>query len=122
MLLSTRVSVQITYRDLTHTDAIDAYVRKRADKLGRFAARIIACRVAVEAPHRHKHHGRHYRVRIDLAIPGAELVVARCPDIGREHEDPYAAIDDAFAHAGRLLHEHARRLRTDARASGRRAS
>jgi ribosomal subunit interface protein len=116
------VQVQITYRDLGRTDAIDAYVRKRANKLATFAPRITACRVAVDAPHRHKQHGRHYRVRIDLAIPGAELVVARCPDIGREHEDPYAAIDDAFAHAGRLLHEHARRRRTDDRSSGRRAN
>jgi ribosomal subunit interface protein len=115
------LSVQITYRDLERTDAIDAYVRKRAQKLQTFATHIIACRVAVEAPHRHKQHGRHYRVRVDMAIPGAELVVARCPDVGREHEDPYAAIDDAFAHAGRQLHEHARRRRTDERSNGRRA-
>ena len=114
------IPVQITYRDLSHSDAIDAYVRKRADKLATFMTRIVACRVALEAPHRHKQRGRHYRVRIDLAIPGAELVVARNPDSGREHEDPYAAIDDAFAHAGRRLYEFARRRRNDARTSSRR--
>ncbi|HZU85363.1 MAG TPA: HPF/RaiA family ribosome-associated protein [Polyangiaceae bacterium] len=116
------IPVRITYRDLERSDAIDAYVRKRASKLGTFDARIVACRVAVEAPHRHKHHGRHYRVRIELSIPGAEVVVARCPDAGRTHEDPYAAIDDAFSQAGRRLHEHARRRRADERSPARSAS
>ena len=115
------VPVQITHRDLKRSEAIDAYIHKRADKLARFAARIVACRVAIEAPHRHKQRGRHYRVRIDLAIPGAEFVIARCPDADREHEDAYAAIDDAFAHASRKLHEFARRRRTT-RAHGRDAT
>jgi ribosome-associated translation inhibitor RaiA len=105
------ILVQIVYREVERSDAIDAHVRKHVDKLEARAGRLVSCKVALEAPHRHKHHGRHYRVRIDLAVPGAELVVDRCPDAGREHEDAYASIDAAFGLAVRRLDDHARRGR-----------
>jgi putative sigma-54 modulation protein len=106
------IPVQIVYRDIDRTDAIDAYIRKHLDKLGgTHAGQVTSCRVALEAPHRHKQHGRHYRVRIDMTVPGAELVVDRNPDAGRGHEDAYAAIDDAFDHALRRVVEHIRRAR-----------
>lgn len=108
-------SPRITFRDVDRTDALEAYVRRRAEKLDTFAADIIGCAVVVEAPHRHKHHGRHYRVRIDLAVPGAELVADRCTDEGHGHDDAYAAIDDAFEHAGRVLRDHAERRRAGQR-------
>ncbi len=75
--------LHITFRDVERSDALEARVHRRADKLGAFDERIVTCRVAIEAPHRHKHHGRHYRVRIDFAVPGAELVADRCPDEGQ---------------------------------------
>ena len=105
------IPVHIVYRDVERTDAIDAYIRRHVEKLHAHAERAISCHVALEAPHRHKQHGRHYRVRIDLALPGAELVVDRCPDGSRGHEDAYAAIDDAFDHALRRAGEHSRRAR-----------
>jgi ribosome-associated translation inhibitor RaiA len=110
------IPVQIVYRDFERTDAVDAYIRKHLDKLGgTHAGHVVSCRVALEAPHRHKQHGRHYRVRIDMTVPGAELVVDRSPDEGRLHEDAYAAIDDAFDHALRRVVEHVRRARELAR-------
>ncbi len=98
--------LHITFRDVERSDALEARVHRRVDKLGAFDERIVACRVAIEAPHRHKHHGRHYRVRINLAVPGAELVADRCPDDGQRSEDVCAAVDRAFDHVARLLHEH----------------
>jgi ribosomal subunit interface protein len=105
------IPVHIVYRDVERSDAIDAYIRKRFEKLEAHAGRVLSCHVALEAPHRHKHHGRHYRVRIDLGIAGAELVVDRCPDADRHHEDAYAAIDDAFDNALRRVEDHTRRAR-----------
>ncbi len=105
------IPVHIVYRDVPRSDAIDTYIRKHVDKLGAHSERVVSCHVALEAPHRHKQHGRHYRVRIDLALPGAELVVDRTPDAGRNHEDAYAAIDDAFDHALRRMDDHTRRSR-----------
>jgi ribosomal subunit interface protein len=103
--------LQITFRNLDTSDAVANYVRERAAKLERFHPRITGCHVALEAPHRHKRHGYHYRVRIDLAVPGGELVVSRHEDAKTNLEDLYAAIDAAFDGAQRLLEEHLRKRR-----------
>lgn len=101
--------LRITFRDLERTEAIEASVRRHAEKLLTFEARITSCDVAIEAPHRHKHHGRHYRVRVNLAVPGASVIADRNPDDGQSHEDVYSAIDDAFACAARELRDRAER-------------
>ena len=102
-------TLQITFRDIPPSEAIDSYVRRRAEKLETTEGRLVACHVAIEAPHRHKHHGRHYRVRVDVSVPGAALVVDRNPDESRDNEDVYAAIDQAFDNAVRRLREAKRR-------------
>jgi ribosomal subunit interface protein len=107
------MSVQITFRDIPHSDALEAYVRERATKLDTFSTRITGCHVAIEAPHRHQQTGRHYRVRIDLIVPGGEVVVSHAPDEDTTNEDAYAAIDEAFDRLGRRLEDHVRRQRGD---------
>jgi ribosome-associated translation inhibitor RaiA len=101
--------VQVTFRNLPPSARLTAHVHDRAAKLGTFFGRIQGCRVAIEAPHTHQHHGFHYRVRVDLMVPGAELVAGHgdhpC------YEDPYAAVNGAFKHAERLLKSHAERQR-----------
>ena len=105
------IPVQITFRGLDVSPAVDEYVRKRAAKLATFFDRITHCRVAVEGPPHHKKHGGNYRVRVDLTVPRAELVVTRAPDENVDHQDVYAAVDDAFDSAGRVLQDHVRRQR-----------
>jgi ribosomal subunit interface protein len=99
--------LQVTFRDIPHSDALDAYVREKAGKLDTFHRHISSCRVAVESPHKHQSHGRSYRVRIDMKVPGAELVAGQ----GKNVEDAYAAVDEAFHDAERLLKSHASKLR-----------
>jgi ribosomal subunit interface protein len=103
--------LQVTIRDIGRSDAIEHYVRKRAAKLQTFFPRITSCRVAVESPHRHHHSGRHFRVRVDLTVPGGELVVSHAQDENTTNEDAYAAIDEAFGRLGRRLEDHVRRQR-----------
>jgi ribosome-associated translation inhibitor RaiA len=98
--------LHITVRDVQHADALESRVRQHADKLGSLDERIVTCRVAIEAPHRHKRHGRQYRVRINLAVPGAELVADRGLDEAQGAEDVCAAIDRTFDHVARLLRKH----------------
>lgn len=105
--------IQVTFRGIPRSDAIDAYVRDRAAKLETFATRITGCHVAVESPHQHQQSGRPYRVRIDLTVPGGELVVAHAPDEDPTIQDAYAAIDQAFDQMGRRLQDHQRRMRGD---------
>jgi len=103
--------LQITFRDIPPTESIESYVRARAEKLGRFSDRITGCHVTIESPHRHKRHGRHHSVRIDLVVPGNELVVTRDPAERTIHEDLYASIGCAFDDAERMLTDHVRTQR-----------
>ena len=112
-------SLQLTFRDVPPSDAIRSYVRRGIDRLSATGERVIACQISIEAPHRSKHHGRHFRVRLDLAVAGGEIVVDRCPDAGNACADLYAAIDGAFDHAVRRLRERGRRQRATASATRR---
>jgi ribosomal subunit interface protein len=104
--------IKITFRGMFPTEAIVAHVEKRASRLERFFPRLMACHVILEAPHRH-HRGGPTRVSIDMAAQGRELVVSRNPDADRE--DLYAAIDDAFDDAVRVVEGHFRKRRDLAR-------
>ena len=102
---------RITFHGVPHSDAIDEYIHKRAEKLDTLESRIVSCRVAVEHPHRHALHGEQYHIRIDIVVPGAEIVVNRVPDADRAYADLYAAVDAAFDDARRRLYDFIRRRR-----------
>jgi len=101
--------LQISFRDVPHSDALEAEIREKASKLEQFYDRITACRVMVEAPHGHHHKGNLYHVRIDLTVPNAELVVNRSPKNNHAHEDAYVAVRDAFDAAKRQLQDYTRK-------------
>ena len=65
----------------------------------------MSCRVVVESQHRHKRKGNIFHVRIDITVPGNEIIVSRDPHKHREYEDVYVAIRDAFDSAARSLRE-----------------
>lgn len=98
--------LQITFRDMDSSPAIEDRIRAKAEKFDRFYERVIGCRAVVESTQRHKHQGKLYNVRIDLTVPGAEIVATK-----QEHEDVYAAIGDAFDAAFRQLEDYARKQR-----------
>lgn len=101
-----RIPLQVTVRDIPHSEAIETRIREKAEKLERFYERIMSCRVVVDSTQRHKQQGKLYNVRIDLTIPGGELAANRVED-----EDIYVAIRDAFEAAQRQLQDYARRQR-----------
>ncbi len=97
--------VEITFRNIGPSDAIEARIHKEAAKLQRFHQRIISCRVVVSAPDRHKHKGKLYRVRIQIEVPSGNLWINRRSPYDHAHEDVYVAVRDAFAAATRRLEE-----------------
>jgi ribosomal subunit interface protein len=101
--------LEINFRGMDRSDAVEARVREKAAWLESFHDRIMSCRVTVEAPHRHQHKGRIYTVGVDVTVPGAELVVNRDPGADHAHEDVYVAIRDAFDAAKRRLEAHNRK-------------
>ena len=103
------IPLQISFRNMDRSAAVEAKIRDRANKLEKFFGRITSCRVVVEAPERHHHKGKLYHVRIELGMPGKALVVSRYPEDEHAHEDVYVAIRDAFDAVRRQLEDHARK-------------
>lgn len=127
------IPLKITFRNMAPSAALEDAIHEKAAKLDAFFDRIMSCRVIVESPHRHHHKGKAYQVRIDMTVPGGELVINRAPKrlkaktiIDPEapttlltelhepskhaaHEDAYVAIRDAFNAAARKLQDYARR-------------
>lgn len=122
-----QVPLQITFRNMESSPMVEDWIRAEAARLETFYSQIMGCRVAVEVPHRHHRKGSMYHVRIDLTLPGGELVIKRQPNIrnrvrltggaqvkkslevGTPHKNLRLAIDSAFKVAGRRLQDYARR-------------
>lgn len=82
--------VQITVRDLPSSTALDSHIRSKSAKLQQFYSNITSCRVVVEFAQKHKHRGKIYNVRLDVTVPGKEMVTKK------SGEDVYIALRDAF--------------------------
>jgi len=122
-------SLQITYRNVMPLATIEEWIRNEAEKLDTFYHHIVACRVAIHVPHRHHRKGCLYHIRIDLQVPGGEIIVNREPTLASEArvlEYPVAAkhlelhplmknlhlaIKSAFRIAARRLQDYARKQR-----------
>ena len=100
--------LQVTFRGMPPSDALEARIREKAAKLDSLHTGITRCRVVVERRDRHKHQGAQFRVNLDLRIPGHEVVVDRDHD-----EDVYVALRDAFDAGVRQLEDFVRIRRGD---------
>jgi ribosomal subunit interface protein len=103
-----QIPLQITIHDMPPSEALEAHIRDKVQKLDLFFAHITSCRVMVEMPHKHQHQGKQFNVRIELDVPGNEIVVNR-----DHHEDVYVALRDAFDAAKRQLEDYVHRLRRE---------
>ena len=97
-----KIPLQITLRNIAKSESVEAAIRRRAAKLDRYHRNIISCRVVVDIPSRHKHQGKEFVVRLDIKVPGSEIVVTH-----DHHVDLYAALHEAFQSAQRRLEAHA---------------
>ncbi|MEA2695236.1 MAG: hypothetical protein QOJ16_4623 [Acidobacteriota bacterium] len=100
-----QVPLELSARRATLSPQIEADLRARVDKLERYYHRITSCRIAVEGPSNHHQEGGPWRVRIDITVPGNELVA------NKESETLQAATQDAFDAAERQVEEFARKRR-----------
>ena len=101
-----KVPLEISARDVHISDETEGLIREKASKLDRIYDQIIGCRVKVDMPHRSQRSGMTYNVRIDITVPGGELIIKREPD-----EDLHAAIINSFEAAQRRVKEYAEKQR-----------
>ena len=92
--------LNIQFHGMEASAAVETKAREFADKLDAISPDLMACRVNIDLEQKHKTQGRPYGVRIDLTLPGHELVVNKVQD-----EDVYVALRDAFDNMKRQLNE-----------------
>ena len=108
-----QIPAEIVFHRIEPSDAVEQTVRERIDQLERYYGRIISCRVVIDRPHHHHRKGNIYSVRVDLTVPGHEIVVDHSGSTPRHHahEDMHVAVRDAFDAVRRRLEDHVRRMR-----------
>lgn len=104
--------VHIKFHNIPASEAVEAEILKRAEKLQQLTDRIIRCDVTVETSGKHQQQGHLYEVRIDLTVPGTEIALNRI----HPNEDIYVAVRDAFDAATRKLQEHLKIQRGEVKA------
>ena len=114
--------LQITFRNMESSEAVKGWIQEAANKLEEFHGKITGCRVVVEQPNRRRKAGNHYHVRVDLTVPGGEVVVKRQAnfrvlpgrlesrptkrlEVKAPHKDLRQAINDAFDAMQRRLQD-----------------
>ena len=102
---------QVSFDDIPIDEAVRDAALRHIDELEATYDRITGCHVVVAQPHRHHREGRLYSVRVDLIVPGAEIVVNRNHPLDHAHEDVFVAMRDSFDAARRRLEDHVRHLR-----------
>jgi ribosome-associated translation inhibitor RaiA len=107
------VPLQITFRDLPSSMAVEEQIRERAEHLERVFDRLTACRVIVEGRHRPQRAGRVAHLCIELTVPGRTITIGRGAGDLESHDDVFVAVRAAFEAARRRLDRHAQRRRGD---------
>jgi ribosome-associated translation inhibitor RaiA len=105
------IPLQITFRDLPSSAAVEAEIRERAEHLERLFDRVSSCRVIVEGRHRPQRAGKVFHLRVELTLPGKIIAIGNGLAELHPHDDVFVAVRAAFDAARRQLDHHAQRRR-----------
>ncbi len=110
-----QIPIQIAFHGIDKSDAVEARIRERVDKLENYSDRITGCRVVVES--HHKSHSNlntqaaPFHLTIHLSVPGEDLVVRRDPKDTKSHEDIMIALRDSFETMERRLKDYTAKVK-----------
>lgn len=102
------IPLNITFHGMASSEALENHIREKVETLEKRHPNLTRCNVTIEQPHHHKHQGNAFNIRLDLYVPGDEIVVNH-----DAHEDAYVALRDAFNAATRQVVRHAQKKRGD---------
>ena len=91
---------------MDHSPAMDERIRELTAKMENLHPKVTHVHVVVDEADRNKRTGRLFNVRVDVHVPGQDIVATH-----QEHEDPYVAVGNAFDVLTRQLEEHIRKVR-----------
>ena len=89
------VPLQVTYRGMDRSEALEERIAERVDKLTKTGERILDAKVSVEASQPHNR-GHLFSVHAVVRTPHGEFVVSNDKDPTGSHEDAYVAVRDAM--------------------------
>ncbi len=101
---------QIVFRGLDASPALTGLVHDKIAVLERSYDRITSCRVTIEKTDRRGRKGHHFKVAVELEVPGGAIIVNRKPGDTGAHEDVRVALRDSFNAARRQLDDHVRKI------------
>ncbi len=104
------MALQTHFLDMPPSEAVEAKIRARVDRLSRYSKRIQNCEVWL-ASQRRPRKTSVYGVRILLTVPQEAVVV----DLQPSEDDVYLAVRVAFDAARRKLQDYERRRHSDAK-------
>jgi ribosomal subunit interface protein len=107
------MNLQITFRQMDPSPALEQRIRELMSRLEKFSAHMLRCQVIVAAPHQHGRQGALFELRIEITVPGEQIVIDRTHPLHHSHEDPYVALRDLFRAARRRLEDYERKQRLD---------
>jgi ribosomal subunit interface protein len=115
-----QLPVNISYRGIDKSEAIDQLVLEKAARLEKFCDHINRCVVAIEQPNHAHHKGNPFRVRIDVTVSGGhELVADEKQTNNGGHESLAKAVHDAFKTMERELRRVVDKQRHDVKTHAR---
>lgn len=105
-----QIEPQVSFRNVERTDAIDRTILAGIEKLQAVHDRIVSVRITVEDQRGSGIQDHLYRVRIEVTIPGNDVVVKEAPADG-PHPPLEQVLNKAFDAARRGLKENRKRRR-----------
>ena len=97
--------LQITFKGMDSSPALEALIRQRVDHLQTLYPRLVGCRVVVETPHRASETAKvPIAISVEADVPGRGPVIAKDEEYRRESkQDHTAAVNNAFDAVERQL-------------------
>ncbi len=111
-----RPILEVNYRNVDKTTQIENLIEEKLLKLQEVCGDLISCRVSLEMPQQHQRAGNPFRVRLDLKVPGKEIVTVRESGEGDMHDPLPKVVREAFAAARRQLKEYMKRKQGEVKA------
>ena len=100
----------ISYRNIDPSPAVTELVNRRIGVLERISDRITGCDITLDAPQKRKIHGRVFRARVNLHIPGPDFSVSREVAQGSARDDLLLAVNRAFSAAEKHLKSQKKKM------------
>ncbi|MCH2534848.1 MAG: HPF/RaiA family ribosome-associated protein [Bdellovibrionales bacterium] len=92
----------ITFTDFEASESIKEEVRTYLDKIESIYDRVISCDVVISIPHKSSNKP-FYHIKINLFLPGEDILVTREAEVDNDHTNIHRAMHDAFQQLIRQL-------------------